>query len=395
MLKNEEIDSIKEFINADQESYEKIQEKLINESYFSYKIYVRLHPTCILKRVRLFIIFRALDELGQICFTNPEAQALESGDFKLEFEIYYISQKNEKEILKALDEILEIENKYILSKSKDDFISIYSDFVSEGLLKEKVGMDTEIQGQQSIKGKQEQALSKDNTLKDGESKRSQIDAKSLEEQFKKITDLQKDALKEIGNIGAGNAANALAGLINRRVDINIPSVQIIDLDEYIGDIAKNNYKLFTAWSNITGDNNATILIMFKISDVLKIVSMMMEGMEEAKTEFSEDDIKSIDDLPEIYTSALSELGNILANHYSLALGNLLELHLRTDPPGMSIDVGKQLHETIANKIGVFTGLSLLVATTIMIKDLMASGFCIFIPDPITMDKMIEALSQFL
>ena len=395
MLKNEEIDSIKEFINADQESYEKIQEKLINESYFSYKIYVRLHPTCILKRVRLFIIFRALDELGQICFTNPEAQALESGDFKLEFEIYYISQKNEKEILKALDEILEIENKYILSKSKDDFISIYSDFVSEGLLKEKVGMDTEIQGQQSIKGKQEQALSKDNTLKDGGSKRSQIDAKSLEEQFKKITDLQKDALKEIGNIGAGNAANALAGLINRRVDINIPSVQIIDLDEYIGDIAKNNYKLFTAWSNITGDNNATILIMFKISDVLKIVSMMMEGMEEAKTEFSEDDIKSIDDLPEIYTSALSELGNILANHYSLALGNLLELHLRTDPPGMSIDVGKQLHETIANKIGVFTGLSLLVATTIMIKDLMASGFCIFIPDPITMDKMIEALSQFL
>ena len=395
MLKNEEIDSIKEFINADKESYEKIQEKLIDESYFSYKIYVRLHPTCILKRVRLFIIFRALDELGQICFTNPEAQALESGDFKLEFEIYYISQKNEKEILKALDEILEIENKYILSKSKDDFISIYSDFVSEGLLKEKVGMDTEIQGQQSIKGKQEQALSKDNTLKDGESKRSQIDAKSLEEQFKKITDLQKDALKEIGNIGAGNAANALAGLINRRVDINIPSVQIINLEEYIGDIAKNNYKLFTAWSNITGDNNATILIMFKISDVLKIVSMMMEGMEEAKTEFSEDDIKSIDDLPEIYTSALSELGNILANHYSLALGNLLELHLRTDPPGMSIDVGKQLHETIANKIGVFTGLSLLVATTIMIKDLMASGFCIFIPDPITMDKMIEALSQFL
>ena len=395
MLKNEEIDSIKEFINADKESYEKIQETLIDESYFSYKIYIRLHPTCILKRVRLFIIFRALHELGQICFTNPEAQALESGDFKLEFEIYYISQKNEKEILKALDEILEIENKYILSKSKDDFISIYSDFVSEGLLKEKVGMDTEIQGQQSIKGKQEQALSKDNTLKDGGSKRSQIDAKSLEEQFKKITDLQKDALKEIGNIGAGNAANALAGLINRRVDINIPSVQIINLEEYIGDIAKNNYKLFTAWSNITGDNNATILIMFKISDVLKIVSMMMEGMEEAKTEFSEDDIKSIDDLPEIYTSALSELGNILANHYSLALGNLLELHLRTDPPGMSIDVGKQLHETIANKIGVFTGLSLLVATTIMIKDLMASGFCIFIPDPITMDKMIEALSQFL
>ena len=395
MLKNEEIDSIKEFINADKESYEKIQETLIDESYFSYKIYIRLHPTCILKRVRLFIIFRALHELGQICFTNPEAQALESGDFKLEFELYYISQKEDKEILKALDEILEIENKYILPKTKDEFISIYSEFVSKGLIKEKLGMDTEIQGEQSIKEQQEQVSNKDKTIKEVESETSQIDAKSLEEQFNKITDLQKDALKEIGNIGAGNAANALAGLINRRVDINIPSVQIIDLDEYIGDITKNNYKLFTAWSNITGDTNATILTMFKVSDVLKIVSLMMEGMEESKTEFSEEDIKSIDDLPELYTSALSELGNILANHYSLALGNLLELHLRTDPPGMSIDVGKQLHETIDGKFGLFKGFSLLIATTIMIKDLMASGFCIFIPDPITMDKMIDALSQFL
>ena len=86
VLATAETHSIKEFVNADKESYEKIQEKLIDESYFSYKVYIRLHPTCILKRVRLFIIFRALHELGQICFTNPEAQALESGDFKLEFE---------------------------------------------------------------------------------------------------------------------------------------------------------------------------------------------------------------------------------------------------------------------------------------------------------------------
>ncbi len=395
MIENEEFESIREFIKLDRKSLEKIQETLIDDSYFSYKVYIRLQPTCLLKRVRLFIIFRALSELGQICFTNPDLQVLESGEFKLDFEIYFISQKEDNEILKALDEILEIENKYILSKSKDEFITLFSEFVSSGTIKDKIGIEPEIGAGKSGKQQQEQALNNEIVQAGGLSNISQNKGKTSNDLFSNITDLQKDALKEIGNIGAGNAANALAGLISRRVDINIPSVQIIELDQYINNLTKNKYTLFTTWSNIIGDNKATILILFKISDVIKLVSVMIEGMEDSKAELSEADIKSIDDLPELYTSALSELGHILANHYSIALGNLLELKLMTEPPGMSLDIGEQLHDTINNQIGLYNGLSLLIATTIMIKDLMVSGSCIFIPDPATMDRMLDALSQFL
>ena len=67
----------------------------------------------------------------------------------------------------------------------------------------------------------------------------------------------------------------------------------------------------------------------------------------------------------------------------------------TEPPGMSLDIGEQLQDTIKNQIGLHDGISLLISTTIMIKDLMVSGSCIFIPDPATMDRMLEALSQFL
>ena len=395
MIENEEFESIKEFIKLDKESIERIQDTLIDDKFISYKIYIRLQPTCLLKRVRLFIIFRALSELGQICFTNPDSEVLESGEFKSEFEVYFISQKDDKEILKALDEILEIENKYILSKSKDEFITLFSEFVSSGSIKDKVGVETGIEAGKSVKKQQEQALKNEIVQAEGSSKSSSNKGKNSSDLFSTITDLQKDALKEIGNIGAGNAANALAGLISRRVDINIPSVQIIELDDYIKNITKNKYTLFSTWSNIIGDHKATILILFKLSDVIKLVSVMIEGMEESKTELTEADIKSIDDLPELYTSALSELGHILANHYSIALGNLLELNLMTEPPGMSLDIGEQLQDTIKNQIGLHDGISLLISTTIMIKDLMVSGSCIFIPDPATMDRMLEALSQFL
>ena len=389
MLKNEEFESIREFINIDGESLGKIKETLIDEANFSYKIYVRLKPTCILKRVRLFIIFRALNELGQICFTIPDTQALESGDFKLDFEIYLISQKKTDEILKVLDEIMEIENKYVIEKSKDEFLALFSDFISEGSVNnEKVGNETGTLVKEN--DQEEHVLNNEILHEESGFVISQAEIDKITENLNSLNDLQKDALKEIGNIGAGNAANALAGLINRRVDINIPSVQIVELEKYINNIAKNNLKLVTSWSIITGDNRATILIMFKLSDVMKLVSIMIEGMEGSKAEFLEDDINSINDLPELYISALSELGNILANHYSIALGNLLELKLITEPPGISVDVGKQLHDTINKKAGLYNGLSLLIATTIMIKDLMISGTCTIVPESATLDKLLDA-----
>ena len=68
-------------------------------------------------------------------------------------------------------------------------------------------------------------------------------AKPLPEQSIMLTEQQRDALQEVGNIGAGNAANALAKMINRRVDINIPAVEMVELDAYADVISRKNLKL--------------------------------------------------------------------------------------------------------------------------------------------------------
>ena len=61
-----------------------------------YKVYIRLQSTCVFKKVRLFIIFRALTEKGQICWGVPDPEALERGDINKDFEIYYISHSTNK-----------------------------------------------------------------------------------------------------------------------------------------------------------------------------------------------------------------------------------------------------------------------------------------------------------
>ncbi len=375
----------------DKETADKIQKMLVDESYSPYKIFIRLDPTCVLKSVRLFIIFRALHEHGQICFTFPELQELEAVDFKRGFEVYFLSQKSLEEILRALNEILEIKNKYVLSKSKEEFKSLYDDFLSS----DKLGMEIEFLRKLSAYDSQAGEMNTKIVQEQEELELSQINEIISEVQYSSMDDFQRDALKEIGNIGAGNAANALAGMINKRVDINIPSVQIIDLNEYFESIAKKNYKIVTTWSIIVGDSKATILVVFKFSDVLKIISIMVEGMEEPTDLKSEDNTKSINDLPELYSSALSELGNMLASHFSIAIGKMLKINLRTQPPGMSLDIGKKLLDTINSKSELYKGPTLLINTTIMIKELMASGSCVFIPNPTTLQEFLVSLSRFL
>ena len=93
----------------------------------SFKIYIRLEETCVFKKVRLFIIFRALNEIGKICWTHPAPEALEKATLKNEFEIYYITTKNKAEISHTLDEILEIENLVITPLKSEEFKKIITE----------------------------------------------------------------------------------------------------------------------------------------------------------------------------------------------------------------------------------------------------------------------------
>jgi two-component system chemotaxis sensor kinase CheA len=96
--------------------------QILNETQnTAFKVYIRLEETCVFKKVRLFIIFRALNENGKVCWTNPAPESLERATLKNEFDIFFITQKKREEISKVLDEILEIENIVITPFKSEDF----------------------------------------------------------------------------------------------------------------------------------------------------------------------------------------------------------------------------------------------------------------------------------
>ncbi|MHA1405594.1 MAG: hypothetical protein ACTSSI_17660, partial [Candidatus Helarchaeota archaeon] len=88
-----------------------------------YKIYIKILSTCVFKKVRLFIILRALNEIGRIIYSEPDPDILQMGEYGSDFSLYFITEKDDKTIATILEEILEIENLAITETSPDQLLS--------------------------------------------------------------------------------------------------------------------------------------------------------------------------------------------------------------------------------------------------------------------------------
>ncbi|TFG01171.1 MAG: chemotaxis protein CheA [Promethearchaeota archaeon] len=112
------------------EEFEKITSK---SNYKFFKVYIEIQDTCVFKKVRLFIIFRALDEIGRICSSSPEPTVLEKGAIDNDFEIYFMTKESKNVISHRIDEILEIESRKITEISSDEFYNLISEYCEKML----------------------------------------------------------------------------------------------------------------------------------------------------------------------------------------------------------------------------------------------------------------------
>ena len=51
--------------------------------------------------------------------------------------------------------------------------------------------------------------------------------------YEDLNDMQIDVLKEVGNIGSGNATTALSSMVGKLIDIEVPNVEVLDFNDAI------------------------------------------------------------------------------------------------------------------------------------------------------------------
>jgi chemotaxis protein CheY-P-specific phosphatase CheC len=182
-------------------------------------------------------------------------------------------------------------------------------------------------------------------------------------------------------------------MVNKRVVINIPSVEMVELDKYADTLSRGTDKLLVAWSNVTGKTKATVLTIFNVKDIIDLTSIIVDDKKKKQIDLRKK-FKTVDDFPELYRSAMSELGHILGSNYISAIGDLLGIRLMTDPPDIHLDTGKQLFSILRDEIGLLKKLSLVITTNVIITDFKVTGTFLYIPNIDTLQELLDALLEF-
>ena len=199
---------------------------------------------------------------------------------------------------------------------------------------------------------------------------------------------QLDAIREVGNIGTGNAATALSGLLSRMIHMDVPQTELVsiyELAEHYGDPMQVVGAVFV---RSTGGFNCSLIFIQPEEDAKLMVELLL------KQQFGT--FIPVSEVPqEITDSALTEVGNIVLSSFLNSINMLLSSQYQISVPGVAHDMLSSILDVVASIYGQMGETALLVNTVLEVEGLeegrRISGHIILIPDPDALDILLRKL----
>ena len=177
-----------------------------------------------------------------------------------------------------------------------------------------------------------------------------------------------DVLREIGNIGAGNATTALAQLLQRKVDMTVPQAELLEFKEVGRAIGGEESIMAGVYMVVEGDISGSMMFLLEKESARHLVNQMLCK--------PDDEGASSDLFDEMEISVMKEIGNIITGAYLNSLSDLT--HLKIYPSVPAIEFG-----VLGDKI--------LMIQTRFSDDIQIDGFFILVPDVDSYQKILESL----
>lgn len=202
----------------------------------------------------------------------------------------------------------------------------------------------------------------------------------MSDEILKLSPMQLDALREIGNVGAGNSATALSQIINRKIDMSVPDVAIMPLDEVPDVVGGPDVMVVGVFLRVYGLAPGSVLFLLPKESAFYLIDMLM-GKERGQTQ-------SLDFMDE---SALMEIGNILAGAYLNALSYFTKLTLLPSIPALAMDMAGAILSVVLVQLGQMGDHALVIETEFLSEDDGIKGHFFLIPDPGSLDTILAAV----
>lgn len=188
-----------------------------------------------------------------------------------------------------------------------------------------------------------------------------------------------DVLKEIGNIGAGNATTALSTMLGGKVDMSVPKVRLMEFKDVGTTMGGEEQIVAGIYLVVQGDINGSIMFVQKKESAKAMIGKLMGMPSDNPDEFSEMEL-----------SALKEIGNIITAAYLNSIATLTNLTIYPSVPDVCIDMAGAILSVPAIEFGTIADKLLLIETDFT-DDKYMVGYFILVPDAESYTKILQSL----
>ena len=188
--------------------------------------------------------------------------------------------------------------------------------------------------------------------------------------------LDLEIFLELGSIGAGNAATSLSEIFQEQISIEVPKILALPPSKVPGFYGKNGVQSTAIYMQLRGEADCDVLLIFEVEEAKKIAAMMtMMPIEELD--------------PEMESSAIEELGNIVIGSFLAALSDFTNVNLVPHPPERTTDTFGAILDKFTVKQLISSDMAIIFDTYFKRPDGNISGVLMMFPS----EKMQNVLTE--
>ena len=198
--------------------------------------------------------------------------------------------------------------------------------------------------------------------------------------YSQLNDMQLDVLREIGNIGTGNAATSLASMLSRQINIHVPRIHILDYA--------------TVVNNLGGPENMIVGMLFALRDDVSGMMMFLLQRDFAHMVLNTllgQSLNSFAEIDEMGISAIQEIGNIMAASYVNAIAQLTGMTIDISVPDICIDMAGAILSVPAIHFANISDKIILIEDQFEGDDLKAASQILLIPEVDSLNQIMTNL----
>ncbi len=195
-----------------------------------------------------------------------------------------------------------------------------------------------------------------------------------------FSELQMDALREIGNVGAGNSATALSDLLQERVDIGVPEVSLIETTRIREMVGGDDQEVVGIHFGLTGDIEGAAIYIFPVEEARRLSDQLL-GRQPGETV----------EIGEMELSVSSEVANILTGSYITALQGFTQLSADMSPPATVCSSALVVLGEATIIASMVADQTIWMQTQFHLGDGIFAAYLVLLATPASMARMLNAL----